>query len=199
MMNASKFKLSKTSNKQLPDNPLSETSWVGMLYCLKLFMDLTMPNSHKNEDRRTLIMSEIMTPDMVNFHGNVHGGNILLLLDRVAYACASRFSGKTIVTLSVDQVFFQEPIFVGELVIFYASVNYVGTTSLEVGIKVVAEDLITQKCRHTNTCFFTMVALDDKGKPTKIPTLILETETQQRRFNEALERKKMRMQLRQRK
>jgi acyl-CoA hydrolase len=145
------------------------------------------------DDRRSLIMSEIMSPDVVNFHGNVHGGHVLQLLDRVAYACASRYSGKLIVTLSVDEVVFKEPIYVGELLIFYANVNFVGTTSLEIGIRVVAENLLTSVQRHTNTCYFTMVALDENRKPTKIHPLTINNETEQRRFDEAVERKKNRM------
>ena len=156
-----------------------------------------MTDNQDSDNRRSLIMSEIMTPDMVNFHGNIHGGYILGLLDRVAYTCASRYSAQRTVTLSVDQVFFKEPIYVGELVIFYASVNYVGNTSMEVGIKVVAENLITQESRHTNTCFFTMVAIDETGKPTTVKPLQLHTDLQQRRYEEALTRKKARIQLHQ--
>lgn len=148
--------------------------------------------SFQCEENESIVMAEIMTPDMANFHGNVHGGHILKLLDGVAYACASRYSGKYIVTLSVDQVIFKEPIHVGELVSFYACVNYVGTTSLEVGIRVVAENLITQNKRHTNTCYFTMVALDEQGKPTKIKPLTLKSDTQKRRYEEAQLRKKQR-------
>ncbi len=133
-----------------------------------------------------------MTPDMANFHGNVHGGHILKLLDRVAYACASRYSGKHIVTLSVDQVIFKEPIHVGELVSFHARVNYVGNSSMEVGIRVVAEDLLTQQKRHTNTCYFTMVALDENGKPTKVQPLEIKTELEKRRYEDALLRKNQR-------
>ncbi len=147
------------------------------------------------KDPRTLVMSEVMTPDKVNFNGNVHGGHLLSLLDRVAYACASRYAARTIVTLSVDQVFFKEPIYVGELVICSACVNYVGNTSLEIGIRVVAENLLKRTSRHTNTCYFTMVALDDNGRPTKIPPLTIENPVQQRRYNEALQRKKARLQL----
>lgn len=145
-------------------------------------------------DRRSVIMSEIMTPDKVNFYGYIHGGYILQLLDRVAYACAARFAAKNIVTLSVDQVFFKEPIYVGELVIFYASVNYVGHTSLEIGIRVVAENLITSNARHTNTCYFTMVAVDEAGKPTHITQeLPLLTEIQKRRYAEAKQRRDLRL------
>ncbi len=147
------------------------------------------------DERRTLIMSEIMTPDVANFRGNVHGGHLLKLLDHVAYACASRYSGKHIVTLSVDQVIFKEPIYVGELVTFHSNVNYVGNSSIEIGIRVISENLFTQKHRHTNTCFFTMVALDEAGKPTKVPPLTLNNETQKRRYEEALIRREMRLRL----
>lgn len=150
-------------------------------------------HNDQSNDRRMIVMSEIMTPDMANFQGNVHGGQILRLLDHVAYACASRYSGKYIVTLSVDQVIFKEPIHVGELVSFHACVNFVGNTSMEVGIRVVAEDLLVHTQRHTNTCYFTMVAVDEKGKPTKIPPLTIETETQRRRYEEALARREMRL------
>ncbi len=146
-----------------------------------------------DNDRRSLTMSEIMTPDKVNFHGNVHGGYVLSLLDRVAYACGSRYAAEKIVTLSVDQVVFKQPIFVGELVMCHATINYVGTSSMEIGIKVIAENLITRDCRHTNTCYFTMVAIKD-GKPTKVQPLPIHTELQQRRFDEALARKKLRLQ-----
>lgn len=147
-------------------------------------------------DRRSLVLSEIMTPDMVNFYGNVHGGHLLKLLDHVAYACASRYSGKPTVTLSVDQVVFKQPIHVGEIVTFYASVNYVGTTSMEIGMRVIAENFLTNTVRHTNTSYFTMVAVNEQGKPTKVPPLLIENETQQRRYNEALIRKEARMKYR---
>lgn len=143
-------------------------------------------------EEECIIMAEIMTPDMANFHGNVHGGHILKLLDRVAYACASRYSGKYIVTLSVDQVIFKEPIHVGELVSFYATVNYVGVSSMEIGIRVLAENLLTQEKRHTNTCYFTMVALDENGKPTKVKPLVLKTDLQKRRYQDALIRREKR-------
>jgi acyl-CoA hydrolase len=147
------------------------------------------------KERRSLVMSEIMTPDTVNFGGNVHGGHLLQLLDHVAYACASRYAGKVVVTLSVDQVFFKEPIYVGELVTFYANINYVGNSSMEVGMRVVAENLFTRVLRHTNTCYFTMVAVDEHGKPTKAPPLSINNEVQQRRFEEAKERRDMRLNL----
>lgn len=154
-----------------------------------------MTQNQSEADRRLLVMSEIMTPDMVNFQGNVHGGYILKLLDRVAYVCASRYSGKPTVTLSVDQVVFKEPIHVGELVTFYACVNYVGNTSMEVGIRVIAENFLTNQIRHTNTSYFTMVAVDENGKPTKAPPLSINDETQKHRHDEAILRKKARLRL----
>ena len=145
-----------------------------------------------------LSMTVLMTPDMANFSGNVHGGSILKLLDQVAYACASRFAGRYVVTLSVDQVTFRQPIHVGELVTFLASVNHAGTSSMEVGIKVVAENIRTQVMRHANSCFFTMVAVGDDGKPVKVPALKLETEEERRRFEAAKLRKALRQELEQR-
>ena len=143
---------------------------------------------------RELIMSVLMTPDRANFSGNVHGGELLKLLDQVAYACASRYAGCYVVTLSVDQVLFKEPIKVGEMVTFLASVNYVGRTSMEVGIKVVAEDTQNRCVRHTNSCYFTMVAMAD-GVPQVVPELIIENEEQAKRQREGMIRKQMRAQL----
>lgn len=121
--------------------------------------------------RHQMMMTVLMTPDMANFSGKVHGGALLKELDQVAYACASRYAGAYAVTLSVDQVTFKQPIFVGELVSFLASVNYTGRTSMEVGIRVVAENIRTQSERHTNSCYFTMVAMGDDGKPVIVPPL----------------------------
>jgi len=121
--------------------------------------------------KHQLSMTVLMTPDMANFSGNVHGGTILKLLDQVAYACAARYAGRYVVTLSVDQVMFREPIHVGELVTFLASVNHTGTSSMEVGIKVMTEEIRTQRLRHANSCFFTMVAVGDDRKPVAVPPL----------------------------
>lgn len=142
--------------------------------------------------QRELAMSVLMSPDMANFSGNVHGGVLLKLLDQVAYACASRYAGCYVVTLSVDQVLFKQPIHVGELVTFLASVNYVGRSSMEVGIKVVAENIQQRSQRHTNSCYFTMVAMEN-AKPVTVPPLSLDNDEQKRRFRAAEIRRKMRM------
>lgn len=139
-----------------------------------------------------LTMTVLMTPDMANFSGNVHGGTVLKFLDQVAYACASRYAGRYVVTLSVDQVMFRQPIHVGELVTFLASVNHTGTSSMEVGIKVMAENIQTQALRHANSCFFTMVAVDDDRKPVAVPPLQPFTPEQKRRHAAAVMRKELR-------
>ena len=131
---------------------------------------------------------------MANFSGNVHGGAILKLLDQVAYACASRYSGSYVVTLSVDKVTFKEPIYVGELVTFLATVNHVGRTSMEIGIRVEAQDIRNRTGRHTNSCYFTMVAVDQHGKPVAVPPLALNSDEQRCRFAAAEQRKAMRLQ-----
>jgi acyl-CoA hydrolase len=143
-------------------------------------------------------MSVLMTPDTANFSGNVHGGTILKLLDQVAYACASRYAGTYVVTLSVDQVMFRQPIHVGELVTFLASVNHTGSSSMEIGIKVIAENIRTQENRHVNSCFFTMVAVDDAGKPTAVAPLRPFTPDERRRHAAAEVRKAMRREMEQR-
>ena len=147
-----------------------------------------------NLPQHELQMSVLMMPDMANFSGNVHGGDLLKLLDQVAYTCASRFSGHYCVTLSVDQVIFKEPIHIGEMVSFFASVNMVGRTSMEVGIRVEAQNIQSRTIRHTNSCYFTMVAINNEGKPTPVPPLEIVTETQRCRQQEAIKRKNLRLQ-----
>jgi uncharacterized protein (TIGR00369 family) len=139
-----------------------------------------------------LTMTVLMTPDMANFTGNVHGGSILKLLDQVAYACASRYAGRYVVTLSVDQVTFRQPIHVGELVTFLASVNHTGNTSMEIGIKVITENIQTQLVRHANSCFFTMVAMDDERRPATVPPLVPVSPDEIRRSKAAQVRRQLR-------
>lgn len=146
----------------------------------------------------SLTMSVLMTPDKANFSGNVHGGTLLKYLDEVAYACASRYAGSYVVTLSVDQVTFRQPAHVGELVTFLASVNYTGRTSMEVGIKVITEDIHKKMVRHTNSCFFTMVAVDGEGKPMEVPKFEPQTADEKRRFSNAKVRRTIRQELNER-
>ncbi|MCK9508116.1 MAG: acyl-CoA thioesterase [Pigmentiphaga sp.] len=148
-----------------------------------------------NEFQHKLSMTILMTPDMANFSGNVHGGIILKFLDQVAYACASRYAGAYVVTLSVDQVTFRQPIHVGELVTFYAAVNYTGRTSMEIGIKVVTEDIRGRTVRHTNSCYFTMVAVDEQGQPIPVPSLTPQNDEERNRFEAAKLRRELRQEM----
>ncbi len=131
-------------------------------------------------------ITELMIPSYANFGGKIHGGILLSMMDKVAYACASKHAGTYCVTVSVDKVEFLPSVEVGELVSLKASVNYVGRTSLIVGIRVESENVKTGLFKHTNSCFFTMVAKGDDNKPMQVPALILENEEDVKRFIEAM-------------
>lgn len=171
---------------------------VVILIKIILILEKKMENFETKEDVfdiKSLTMSILMTPSVANFKGRVHGGDLLKLLDQVAYACASRYCGKYVVTLSVDSVTFKYPIEVGTLVTFLASVNYTGSSSLEVGIKVISEDIHKRIVTHTNSAYFTMVCVDENGKSVKAPPLEPKTEVEKRRYNNALKRKQARIEL----
>lgn len=136
-------------------------------------------------DSHTTI-TELMIPSYANFGGKIHGGILLSLMDKVAYACASKHAGTYCVTVSVDKVEFLQPVEVGELVSLKASVNYVGRTSLVVGIRVESQNVKTGIIKHTNSSFFTMVAKGEDNKPMQVPKLILENEEDAKRFIEAM-------------
>jgi acyl-CoA hydrolase len=145
-----------------------------------------------SKQEKSLHMTVLMTPDLANFSGNVHGGSILKLLDQVAYACAARYCKSYVVTISLDQVTFRAPIKVGELVSFRAHVNYVGKSSLEVGVKVFSEDLQSKQIRHTNSCYVIMVAMGEDGKRISAPPLELENEFEKKLYEAALMRRELR-------
>lgn len=134
-------------------------------------------------------LTELMIPSYANFGGKIHGGIILSLMDKAAYACASKHAGSYCVTVSVDNVDFVQPVNVGDLVSLKASVIYVGNTSLVVGIKVIAENITNASVKHTNTSYFTMVAKDKNDQPAQVPGLILESREDIRRFLEAIRRR----------
>ncbi len=150
-------------------------------------------DGHTVEFSRSTII-ELMVPSYANFGGKVHGGTLMSLMDKVAYVCASKHAGNYCVTVSVDNVEFLQPVEVGEVIKLMGSVNYVGRTSIVVGIRVVAEDLQAGVSKHTNTCYFTMVAKGNNGKATEVPPLILKTHDDVRRFLSALQRKRLRAQ-----
>ena len=139
------------------------------------------------------VMSELMMPHHANLLGNVFGGVILSLVDRVAAVCAIRHAGRPCVTVSVDKVDFKEPIHVGELISAFARVNFAGRTSMEVGVKIIAENVLTGEKRHTNSCYVTYVALDAKGRPTAVPPIVPENADEKRRYDRAAKRRATRV------
>ena len=141
-----------------------------------------MSSEFKPVKASKITISELMLPSHTNFSGKIHGGYILSLLDQIAFACASKFSGYYCVTASVDTVDFLNPIEVGELVTMKASVNYVGNSSMIIGIRVEAENIQTGIIKHCNSSYFTMVAKDKTGNNVKVPGLILSNMTDVRRF-----------------
>ncbi len=149
--------------------------------------------NYKKVSESQTVITELMTPNYANFGGKIHGGHILSLLDKVAYVCASKHADNYCVTVSVDTVDFHHPVEVGELLHLKASVNYVGRSSLLIGVKVISENFKTKAVRHTNSCYLTMVAMGDNGKPVQVPGLLLEDELSLRRFVEGKFRKKTKM------
>ncbi|MFL5729133.1 MAG: acyl-CoA thioesterase [Cytophagaceae bacterium] len=154
-------------------------------------------SNYKSVSHSQTTITELMIPSYANFGGKIHGGILLSLMDKVAYACAAKHSGDYCVTVSVDTVDFLQPVEVGDLVSLLASVNYVGKTSLVIGIKVLAENVTKGNIKHTNTSFFTMVCMGQDGKPREIPGLILENREDVRRYLEAIKRKELKNNYRQ--
>jgi len=140
-----------------------------------------------------VVLAQQMNPQDANPAGNVHGGVIMKLIDTAAGVAAIRHARSNAVTASVDRLDFYHPVFVGNFVTLRASVNYVGRTSMEVGVRVESENLRTGEHLHTSTAYLTYVSLDEQGKPQVLPPLILETETQKRRHQEAQTRRQMRL------
>ena len=140
-------------------------------------------------------ITELMMPGHVNNLGHVFGGVLLSMIDRAAAVAAMRHAGQPCVTVSINQVDFREPIYAGELVICTARVNYVGSTSMEVGVKVIAEHPISRIRRHTNDCFLTFVAIDENSRPAPVPPLELTTNEERKRFEEGKRRRAHREEL----
>lgn len=152
-----------------------------------------MPSPAAKPVRASLTqVSDLMSPPDANSYGTVFGGKILAMVDKAAAVCAMRHASSPCVTVAMDRVEFLVPIFVTDLVIVEARVNYTGKTSMEVGVDVFAEDMTKGTRRHTNSCLVTMVAVDKKGKPAPVPGLIIETPDEKARFAAAEERRKAR-------
>ena len=150
-----------------------------------------MPIKFKSTEDSRLTITQLMLPSHANFKGKIHGGYVLSMMDQIAFACASRFSGHYCVTASVDTVDFLNPIEVGELVTMKASINYVGRSSMVVGIRVESENIQTGEIKHCNSSFFTMVAKDDEGKTVAVPGLLIQNHEDIRRFVKSIKRKEM--------
>lgn len=137
--------------------------------------------------------SELMMPQDANILGHVFGGAILALMDKCAAVAAFRHARSNCVTASIDRVDFKEPIHVGDLVVMKASVNFAGRSSMEIGVRVEAEDLLTGRRRHTNSCYLTFVAIDRNGRPVEVPPVMPETDDERRRYDAAQNRRKRRL------
>lgn len=147
--------------------------------------------THKRVEDTRITISELMLPSHANFSGKIHGGYILSLLDQIAFACAAKHSGQYCVTASVDTVDFLNPIEVGELVTMQASINYVGKTSMVVGVRVEAENIRTGVKKHCNSSYFTMVAKNEDGNSVSVPGLIVNSDIEVSRFLKAVKRIEM--------
>lgn len=154
--------------------------------------------SKKNTQEKSLFMTRLMTPDMSNFSGKVHGGTILKLLDEAAFTCASRYCKTYVVTKSLDQVVFKNPIAVGDLITFKCNINYVGKTSMEVGVRVEGEKIKDKTEYHAISSYFTMVSVDEDGKPMAVPKLTIESETEEKLFKAGEMRCDMRREIQER-
>jgi acyl-CoA hydrolase len=141
----------------------------------------------------SLVLSHLMQPADANYMGNIHGGIIMKLIDEAAGACAFRFCRTSVVTAAIDRIDFHHPVQVGNLVRFMANVNFAGTRSVEVGVRVEAEDLTTGMRTHTNSAYLVFVALSDSGKPIPVPPLTPETARQKEWLAEAQERRRKRL------
>jgi uncharacterized protein (TIGR00369 family) len=140
-----------------------------------------------------VIIAQVMNPENSNPAGNVHGGDIMKLIDTVGGVAATRHARAHVVTASIDRIDFHHPVYVGDFIILKASVNFVGKTSMEVGVRVEAENPITGKVRHTGSAYLTFVALDDNKRPIQLPPLILDTDEDKHRNEEAAQRRQMRL------
>lgn len=157
-------------------------------------------NPLADEGRRpsetAVLLAQLMQPADANFMGVIHGGVIMKLIDETAGVCAFRFCRTRCVTAAIDRIDFHYPVAIGSMVRFQAMINHAGKTSMEIGVRVEAEDLKTGTLTHTNSAYLVFVALDELGHPTQVPRLVPETEIEKRRWQEAEKRRLHRLSLR---
>lgn len=154
--------------------------------------DSKFPARCASESQVTL--NQQMMPSDANPLGNIHGGHIMKLVDEAGGLAAMRHARRPVVTVAIDSVTFLSPVRVGHLLTLRSAVNWVGRSSIEVGVRVEAENPITGEITHTNSAYAVFVALDDAGKPCPVPPLILETEDDRRRWEEGQARQELRLQ-----
>ena len=147
----------------------------------------------KKNSESKVILAQLMIPENANPAGNVHGGDIMKLIDSAGGVAATRHARAYTVTASIDRLDFHYPVFVGDFLTLKASVNFVGSTSMEVGVRVESENLLTGEKRHTGSAYLTFVALGANNRPIQLPPLILETDEDRHRNAEAAERRQMRL------
>ena len=141
----------------------------------------------------SVITAQMMIPQDANPAGNVHGGVVVKIIDEAAGVVAARHSRGNVVTASIDRMDFHQPIFMGDLLFFKASLNFVGRTSMEIGVRVESENLMTGEVKHAASAYLTYVAIDRNGRPVPVPPLIVETDEERMRFREAKSRREMRL------
>jgi len=139
------------------------------------------------------VMSRTMLPSDANPYGNVHGGEVMKLIDAVAGAAATRHARARVVTARIDELSFLAPVYVGHLVTAKASVNHVGRTSMEIGVRVEAEDMLTGNVVHVASAYLVFVATDERGQPVPLPPLVAETDDERRRLSAAEARRALRL------
>ena len=147
----------------------------------------------KTASESRTVMSQLMMPPDANPSGNVHGGTIMKLVDTAGGICAMRHAGRPVVTVVVDTMTFLEPVYVGNVVTLEAQVNWVGHTSLEVGVEVTAENVLDGATAHTSSAYLVYVALDERGQPATVPPLIVQTEEERQRMKAAEARRGRRL------
>jgi acyl-CoA hydrolase len=151
------------------------------------------PKDGKRVADSSVIMAQMMIPQDANPAGNVHGGVVVKIIDEAAGVVAARHARTNVVTASIDRMDFHQPVFVGDLLFFKASLNYAGRTSMEIGVRVEAENLLTGEVRHAASAYLTFVAIDGLGKPVPVPPLIVGTDEERRRNREAKDRRDARL------
>ncbi|MDA4117363.1 MAG: acyl-CoA thioesterase [Thaumarchaeota archaeon] len=153
---------------------------------------MTPKGAGKTVSASKMTTVRLMMPTDANILGNVFGGAIMRYMDEVAGIVAFHHARKIVVTASIDRMDFYAPVYVGNLLVLKAAVNYVGHTSMEVGVRIEAEDLLTGETTHTGSCYLTYVALDEKGKPSPVEKIVPVTRDEKRRFSEASARRRTR-------